>query len=165
MHRLVAPGAPASPPRDESAVIKSPDDQGASRGLLLEMTFETEGLVALRQQLIVDRPMNRVAGRAAFPHRFVLENEGPPLRLMALAARFIDAREGRPQPLKRWTFMWVVAVVAAHPAFHYRMMKWQVEFAALVQMAVEADLRRFPWIDDVAPPAARFGVQAARPVA
>jgi len=61
--------------------------------------------------------------------------------------------------------MRVVAITATDFAFQDRMMVRQIEFAALVEVALETDLGRFFGIDDRVRGATGFVVEAPRPVA
>ena len=86
VHRFMAAGRPARAPRKRAAVVTPADQDHPRSGLLLEVAFEAKGRVALHQHLAVDRPVNRVAGRAAFAHRLMLENKWTPLCRVTLAA-------------------------------------------------------------------------------
>jgi hypothetical protein len=140
MNRLVTTRTPAGSPAHEPGVVNPANDKGARSGLLLEMAFNTKRLVPLRQQLVINRAVDRVAAGASLAHGFVLEDERPALGDMASATSFTDTGEGCAQAFSRWSFVGIVAVRAADPALEHRVVKWEIEFAALVQVAIEADL-------------------------
>ena len=156
-------GSPRSSrcPRTRKRVIDPADQQSPGGGLLLEMALEAEGLVPFREQLVVHRPVDRVAGGASFAHGLVLEHKRPALGGVAPAAGLVDSGEGRSHAAHARPFVRIVAVAAAQLAFQHGMMKRQVELAALVQVTIKTDLRRAVRIDDVPSTAARFDVDAA----
>ena len=161
VHGFVAARRPARAPGQRTAVVTSADEDNSRSGLLLEVAFEAQGGVALHQHLAVDRTVNRVARRAAFAHRLVLENERPALRSVTFAAGLtLHRRRKRPAessvPLVR-----VMTIAAGHFPFHDGMMVGQVELASFVEMALEANLRVLAGVNNGAMRAATLIMQAA----
>src|SRR5450631_1665111 len=89
------------------------------RGLLLEMAAQTERLDARNQQTRIHAAVWIVAGGAAFPHRFMLEDEGTGLGSMALDADIVLSHEFRSAAFDHVAFVRVVAVGAADFAFEH----------------------------------------------
>ena len=58
-----------------------------------------------------------------------------------------------------------MTVAATHLAIHHGMAEWEIEFATLIQVALEARLRRVAGIDDRARLTACFHVERGRSVA
>ena len=165
VHGFVAACRPARAPGQRTAVVTSANKDNSGCGLLLEVAFEAEGGVALHQHFAVDRAVNRVARRAAFTHRLMLENERPALRGMTLAAGLALHRRRKRSAESRVPLVRVVAVAAGHFPFHHRMMVRQVELASFVEMALEASLRILTGVDNGAVAAATLVMQAAGAVA
>jgi hypothetical protein len=92
MNGFVAAGGPACPLWQPRGVVAVPDEDAAVGRLLLEMTFEAERRVALRQHSLVHGTMGRMATDAAFPERFVFEYERAALRRVTLETRFVMAQ-------------------------------------------------------------------------
>ena len=116
------------------------------------MTPQAEIAVPLQQKLWTDRTVGRVADGAAFPHRFVLEDERPALVPVALCTRFIQARHR--QTASRFedcATMRIVALDAIHPAFDNRVMVGQVQLGVDLQMTLIANRGIFSRIDDELP--------------
>ena len=165
MDGLVATGAPAGAAHDKTPVLNPANEQTAGGGLLLEMALEAEGLIALSQHLVIDRPMHSVAAGAAFPHRFVLEDKRAALGLVAAAAGVVELGEGAAHATHTGSFMRIVAIAAADAAFWNGVMEREIKLAALVEVAIKANLRGAARVDDVAPPAPSIDVDAAGTVA
>ena len=161
VHGFVAARRPARAPGQRTAVVASADEDDSGSGLLLEVAFEAESRVALHQHLAVDRAVNRVACRAAFAHRFVLENKRPALRGVTLAASLAFHRRRKRPAMSCVSLVRVMAIAAGHFPFHHRMMVGQVELASFVEMALEANLRVFTGVDNGAMRAATLIMQAA----
>ena len=89
MDGLVAAAAPTRAPAHKTGMVYFSDQQLPRGGLLLEVAFEAEGLVARDQHDGVDRSMRVVAGGAALAQGPVLEHKRPPLGGMALEAGFV----------------------------------------------------------------------------
>lgn len=122
--------------------------------------------VIINKHFLVDRTMRVVADRAAFAHRFMLENKRARLGHVALRATLILPRHG--QAALRFedvTAVRVVAIHAIHVAFDDRMMLRQVKFRLYVQMTLKTGLRFFTGVDDEAGLAAGMDMLAARAVA
>ena len=110
--------------------------------------------------------MNVVAGRTAFPKRFVLEDARLGLLPVTLRALRINARHERALRRINVRAMWIVAGGATHPAFQDRMVELQMEFSFLIEMTLEAGFRFFLRVnDEFAATAAGIHVQAAGTVA
>ena len=146
-------------------MLNAADEQLARAGLLLEMTLQTERLVAFGQQFVVHRSVYRVTGDASLTHRFVFEDERPPLGGMTPDAGLVGAGKGGPHPPNAGSFVRIVTIAASHVAFRDGMMKRQVELAPLVEVTIKADLGRTIWIDDVVAPASSVRVDTARSMA
>ena len=69
-------------------VVGTPDKQLAATDLL-EVALQTQVRIAHTQQLGIDRPVDIVAGGAAFAQRVVFEGIGTTLGGMATKAAFI----------------------------------------------------------------------------
>ena len=89
MHRFVAARAPATPPLQERRVVPSPDEDHIVRGLLLEVTFEAQVLVALNQHFVVHRSVRVVAGGASFTDCFMLKHKWTALSDVASGTGFV----------------------------------------------------------------------------
>src|SRR5690349_1907000 len=79
-------------------VIGTADDNSGWR-LLLEVAPETKIGIARDQHLVVHRAVRIVAGCATFPHRFMLEDERPALRRVALTAGIVLSQQRGPATL------------------------------------------------------------------
>ena len=109
--------------------------------------------------------MNRMAGRAALANGLVFENERPGLCRMALPAGLMFGQQGCTTSSNCWSFVRIMTITAAYFSFQNRMMIWKVELSTLIQMALEADLRRFSGIDDSMRSSTALVMNAARTVA
>lgn len=70
-------------------MVATPDEERAGSTLLLEMTFQTKGLVALGQHPLVNRAVRLVAGVATLAQRFMLEDKRSTLRSVTLETGFV----------------------------------------------------------------------------
>lgn len=95
----------------------------------------------------------------------MFEDVGAALGDVALDAAGIHTVKVGPSFGDRRTLVRTVAVAATHLASHYRVAEGQVEFALLVEVALEAGFRRCAWIDDRACTPAGFHVDRGRTVA
>src|SRR5262245_11917557 len=86
-------------------------DSSAER-LLLEMAFQTQGVIAFNKHPRVDRAVRVVASRAAFAHCLVFEHEGTALRNMTFAAGLLLRGKRRAAPDNRVPFVRIVTVAA-----------------------------------------------------
>ena len=146
--------------RCEAGMRHIADRNHPGGGLHLGMAFETEVVVALGQQLRVDRSVHAVTSCATLAQRFVLEHVGLGLLPVTLRALRIDARHKRTFGRVNIRAMRIVAGGAAHPSFRHRMMELQVKFRLLFEVALEAGFRLFLRIDNkLAPPAAGIHMQ------
>ena len=141
--------------------------------LLLEMTFQAEGLVSLGQHPLVDRAVWRMADHTTLTHRLVLINKRAALRGVALEAGFISAQERKAAALKhllnigpttfdRDTDVRIMAIRTAHFPLQHRVMMRQVELCAYLKVTLETSFRRLTRIDDCVRRAATLDVQTAR---
>ena len=132
------------------------------------MTAQTKIRITDGQQLGIDRAVRIMAGGASFAQRCVLEDKGPRLRLMALAARFVQADHrdsfGRFHDVQA---VRIVALHAIHLAFRDGMMLGKVEFGIDVQVAFVTSLRILARVDDelLPPGASHCDMFAGRAVA
>jgi hypothetical protein len=145
---LVTSRAPASASRQRTGVIPSSDENLPGSELLLEMTLKAEIRVALHEHLIIDRPMRIVAGRAALPNSFMLENERPTLRDMAGPAGIDLGSERERVSFDRITFVRIVTIRATDLPLAYRMMMRKTEFPAHIQMTLKTNFWRPGRIDN-----------------
>jgi hypothetical protein len=144
---------------------RPPEKQSPRRCLLLEVALKAKRLVTFREQLVVDRAVDRVTGGASLADGFMLEDEGASLGSMAPATGVILGRERSPPALDGGTFVWIMAIPATDFAFQHRMMVREVEFATLVEVALKTGLGRLFGIDDRVIGATGFVVNTARAMA
>lgn len=137
----MATGAPAGASREERTVITTADENLPGRGLLLEMTFQTEVGVALGKHFIVDGPMRIVTGGASLASSFMLEDERTALCNMALGAGVRLVGKIEAAALDRMALVGIMTIAAAHFSIFDGMMMRQLEAAFHIQMASEADFR------------------------
>jgi hypothetical protein len=172
----MAASRPARSLLQKIRVIDVSDENVPGYLLLLEVTFQTKRRVAFIQQTLVNRPMRRMADRATLTECLVLIHKWAALLRVTLEARFVSAQESktasfklllniRRRTLDRDPLVQFVTIGAAHLAFRYRMMVWQLERRANFQVTLETRFRRFSRIYDCASSAAGFHVQTPRPVA
>ena len=165
MDSLVTTGAPTSSPRDKPGVIETSDDNASGSHLLLHVAFQTKGLISLGQQFGIDGTVHRMTRGAALADGLVFEDKRAPLRRVALAAGVpFRCQRGSPA-FHRRARMRVVAIAATDFAFQDRVMVRQIEFATLVEVALETNLRRSFGIDDRVRGATGFVVDTARSMA
>lgn len=156
MNSFMASRAPAGAAGQECGVIAPADKQLARRELLLEVTLQTEVLVALREQFLIHAAMRRVAGGATLANCLMLENERPALGNMAFRARLHFRGQGEPAALDRVALVRVVAIAARDFALQNRMMMRQVETAFHIQVALKTCFRRFAGVQNGIAGAAGF---------
>ena len=172
----MAASRPARSLLQKTRVIDVSDENVPGYFLLLEVTFQTKRGVAFIQQTLVHRPMRRMADRATLTECLVLIHKWAALLRVTLEARFVSAQESktagfklllniRRRTLDRDSLVQFVTIGAAHLAFRYRMMVWQLERRANFQVTLETRFRRFSRIYDCASSAAGFDMQTSRPVA
>lgn len=165
MHCLMAAGAPAGTSREERAVIAPTDEDLAGGGLLLEMAFQAQVSVPLREHLVMHGAVWIMAGGATFPGRFMLEDKWTALRDMTFGARIGLTGEIESTAFDRMALVRVMAIAAAHLSIFNRMVVWQLKTPLHFKMAAEAHFRRPVRINDGVPRAAGLRVQAAGTVA
>ena len=142
----MAAGGPAGAALDKIRVRYFADYEISRRDvgtLDLQMALKAEVVVALDQQLSIERTVRAMARGATFAQGFVLEDEWPALFAVTLRALFVQARHGEAAggfhdvvPVR------VVALHAIHVAFNDRMMLRQVEF----RMDIDVALKTRPWV-------------------
>lgn len=139
-----------------SAYLNSP-----RRGLLLEVTFETEIGVAFSEQARIHGAVNFMAGGASLPHGLMLEDKGTFLSGVALRASVMFHRQSRAAGNDGGSFVGIMTIAAADLSFQHRMVRRKIELASFIEMALKTSFGRFARIDDRVVRAAAFGVQAA----
>jgi hypothetical protein len=164
MHRFMTTGRPAGAAGKAGRVIL-PADKNLSRDLLLEMAFQAEGRIALREHALIHGTMWLVTDEATFARRFVFVNVGPALDSVTLKTGLILSHERSAAGDDRVALMGIMTISAVHFAFEDGMMVRQIELAPLVQMAVEAGFRGFPRIDYRGTRSPRLVMDAARAMA
>jgi hypothetical protein len=167
---------PTRPLLQEIRVVDVADENVSGYFLLLEMALQAKCRVAFSEQSLVDRAMRRMANQASLAHRLVLIYKRAALLCMTLEARFVSAKESEtagPEllldicrgTLGRDSFVWFMAIAAAHLALEHGMMMRQLKCCANVQVTLETGVWRLSRIDDRAFSAATLNVQTPRPVA
>src|SRR4029077_15643002 len=117
-----------------------------------------------------------MANDAPLPHRLVLIDKWAPLLCVTFEAGFVSAQKSKAAgselllnvcwgTLDRDSFVRFMAITAAHLAFQHRMMMWQLERCANLQVTLETSVRRLSRVDDRASSAASLDVQTTGPVA
>lgn len=170
MHGRVTAGAPTGSEAQESCVILAPDENPGvtrRRTCRLSVTFQAQIVVAFDQQLRIYRAVRMVADRAAFAHRFMLEDKRSGLFAMTLGTGFVESRHGKAADgFHNVAPVRIVALHAIHFSFNDRMMLRQGEFGVRLEMTLKAGGGVFTGIDDeFAAPAAAGDVFAAGAVA
>lgn len=162
---FVASRGPAGAALNESGMIAAADEELSRDGLLLIMALEAQRLVARLQHLRVYRAVWVVTRGAIVTQRFVFENEGAALRLVAFQAGVIRALKLRAAADDRIALVRFVTVAAGHFPVGDRVAVLQGELTAFIEMALIARLRISRRIDDVVGAAAFLGMHAAGSVA
>jgi hypothetical protein len=142
-------------------MVLTADKDSARGGLLLEMTTQAKVGVPSDEHFLIHRAMNGVTGGAAFAHSLMLEDEGPALGGMALAAGLSFCGEGCATPFDGLAFVGIVAIGARDFALEDRMVIGEVELATFIEVTGETDFGGFFWIDDGMSGAARLIMDAA----
>ena len=150
-------------------MILRADINGAGRlswqTLRLEMALQTQILIPLHKLFVVYREVRVVTGSATFANCFVLENERPALRGVALHASFLLGHYRCAAAFNYRPFVGIMTIAARHLAIFHRVMVRRVELRFLVQVTLEASFRIAPRIDDRVARAAAFIMHAAGAVA
>lgn len=141
-----------------------PADIKAASGLLLEMAFEAQALVADLQHLVIGRSVNIVAGNASFPHGLVFEDIGAALGNMTGLAGVVFGQESGAPAVDGVAFVRIVAIAAAHAAFRDWMVIRLLELAPFIQVAFVTVLGGPPGIYNSLALAARSNFGASRAV-
>jgi len=134
----MATGSPACALLHADGVIRAADAE-LSALHLLEMTFQAEVRIARDEHLGVDRAVRAVTRGAAFVHRFMLEHVRAALSWVAFQTGFILCFQCRAAAEMDRAFVRRMTFRAIHPAFGNGMMTRQIELAANVGVALEAD--------------------------
>ena len=130
-------------------MVRFPDDHPATGSGDLSMTLQTEICAMLHKQLVIHRPMGLVTSSAAFPHRFMFEDEVPGLLSMALGTRLIQSCQS--QPACRFldiVTVWIMTLHTVHFFLQDRMMGRKAKFGVHTHMTLEAGLRGLAGIYD-----------------
>lgn len=167
---LVAPHGPTGSSRNIHRVITATDADSPVNSLLLIVTLQAQRVVACAQHPGVYGAVVGMTCRAAFADSFMFEHERTALGRVASQTGII----GMPQPcrstncgisaaLRRFrllpmgartaahdgiTAMRIMAICAGDLPFQHRVGVGQPELPILVQMALEAGVRRATRIDD-----------------
>ena len=141
-----------------------PADKEAAAGLLLEMAFQAEALIAHLKHFVIHRAVGIMAGGAAFAHGLMFKHERPALGDVAFKAGIVFRVQRGAAPFDGRPLVGIMAVAAAHPAFRHQVVKGEFELSALVQMAFKTILGGATRIDNGLALAAGSDPRAARPV-
>jgi len=114
----------------------------------LSMAFGAQGLVALKEHLLIHRAVRIVTGCATLLHCLVFEDKRTSLSLVALEAGLVLALKLRTAALHDASLVRIVAIRAAHLAAQHRVAVGQAKLSLLVQVALEAGFRGFLGIND-----------------
>jgi hypothetical protein len=154
----VASGRPAGAAPDEIRMRHLSDHKFPGRNvrtLDLDVALEAEIIVALDQELAVDRAMGIVAGDTSVAECFMFENKWPALFAMTLRATLVQARHGEAaRGLHDVVPVRIVALDAIHHAFDHGVMLRQAELGVDIEVALEAGARVFTGIHDELAPTA-----------
>lgn len=159
---LVASGCPAGADAHVAGVIDVANVNisraARARPGHLRMAAKAKVGIANGEQLVVDRTVRIMAGRATFAQGRVLEREGARLFLMALRAIFIQARHREAAAVFHDVHaVRVVALDAIHFSFENGMMLRKMKLGLGFQMAIETSLGIFAGINDESPTRASRG--------
>ena len=86
-----------------------------------EVTLQTKARTAYFQHFVVNAAVNVMAECAAFTHRLVFKDKGARLLLVASKAGLAFLRWTTSSCHVGITFMWIMAIHAAHAPFENRM--------------------------------------------
>ena len=103
----------------------------------LGVAFQAEVIVALNQQLRVDRAVRIVTFDATFPERFVFEYVRPRLIAVTLGTSLVGAAERNFRCGVDVCTVRIVASSAIHSPLDNRMMVLQTKLCSLVEVALE----------------------------
>jgi hypothetical protein len=172
---FVAAGGPTRPLLQKIRVIDISNENVPRYFLLLEMALQTQSRVTFGQQSLVDGSVGCMADHTTLTHRLVFIYKWAALLRVTLETGFVSGHESKAGlerllnicrgALGRDPFVRLMAIAAAHLAFEYRMMMWQLKRCADFQVTLETSVRRLSWIDDRASAAAGLNVQTPGPVA
>lgn len=133
------------------------------RHLLLGVALQTQIRIPSFQHFRIDGAMWGVARGASFPECLMLKRKRSFLGGMALEAGFVLFQMTKTGG-DSVSLVWVVAIGAGDLTLEDRVTIGETEFGLLVDMAIEACLRRFARIHDRFDRTARFNVQTATAV-
>jgi hypothetical protein len=158
---FVATGRPTRAATYEAAVITPPNQESARGGLFLEVTLQTERLIAGLEHLVVHRTVGRVTDYAALSRRFMLEDKGATLGLVAFETGFVSACQLHAAAHDRVAGVGFVTIRARQLVGADRMRMGQSKLATLIQVTLETRFRVAPWVNDGPQLAAGLIVQTA----
>lgn len=138
MHGLVAAGRPTGALLDTQSVVRFAYENFASADLL-EVAFQTQIGVALRQELGIDRAVWRMTDGATLVQSLVLEHEWPALRLMAAKTAFVHGEHRSASANVDRTFVRRMAIGATQFVLRHGMVVGQTKLAAHVGVTLEAN--------------------------
>ena len=141
---------PACASQHETGVILRADVNGARRlswqTLRLEVALQTQILISLHKHFVIYGAVRVVTGDAAFANRFMLENEWPALRGVALHASFLLGHYRCAAAFNYRLFVRIMAIAARHLAIFHRVMVRRVELRFFIQVTLEASFGIAPRI-------------------
>lgn len=162
---FVATGGPAGAATHARRVIAAADVDFAIDPLFLEMAFEAEDGIAFDEHAWVDRAVGLVAGGAALADGLVFEGEGAALGNVATAAGVVFGGQCCSAAGDDLTLVRIMTIAASDLALLDGVVGWKAESAFHFEMALEAGVGGFEWINDGGASAAGFGVETAGAVA
>src|SRR3989338_4263464 len=156
MGRGMAAAAEARSLSKPTRVVAVPN----AREVGLRVAAQAQVVVPHQQHGRMDRAVNLMAAAAPFPEGLMLEDERPALVLMALKAGLVDGLNTGRGPRPHVRGVRIVAVRAAHLAFHDRVVVGQTELGPLVEMAAKARAGILARGDAPSHPSAAAGLNA-----
>ncbi len=167
MNGFVAAGRPASSLLNvpEARVVDAAYHDGII-AVFGEMALQTEIAIANGQHFVVHTAMGIVTGRAAFPHRLMLESKGTRLGRVAFrAGATLRSKDTFREQLLFIVTMGIMAIDAGNAALSNRMAVWQGKLALDIHVTLQAGGRAVSRIVNQVPSSTFHGMQAARSVA
>ncbi|MCG3146831.1 MAG: hypothetical protein PCFJNLEI_00265 [Verrucomicrobiae bacterium] len=127
----------------------------------LGVTFETEIVVTLDEEIRIDRAVGVVTGGATFAHGFVFKDTRAGLFFVALRANRVGTMVKGASRLVDVVTVRVVTRGAVHFPFADGMMRGEAEFRAFVEVTLETTVGFLAGKDEFAFAAASFDVETA----
>ena len=166
----MAASRPTRPLLQEIRVVDVSNKNVPRYFLLLKMALYAERRVAFVQQALIDGAVRRMTNDATLSYRLVLINKWAALLCVTFEAGLVSGQESKATgselllnvcrgALGRDSFVWFVAIAAAHLALKHRMMMRQLKCCTHVQMALKTGVQRLSRIDDRASASASLNVQ------